>query len=194
MLFVPDGEAIPARGLTVSSQGSGNSLLSSCMELELYSVLMPPYFSVLDSCEPSKDTFPMTACTLCPRTSELWKPFRFNWGSFPTGCCDGLSLKSLDAGTDPQRGLEKYLLCKEVYSGRRRYVILLLKCREERWKAFLLLPYSSVLAAFMMPHEDKYAERETSEFNYSTWPEALWWALSENLITTAFECLSRTDL
>lgn len=193
MLFVPDGEAVPARGFAVSFQGSSNSLLSSCMELELYSVLMPPCFSVSDSCEPSKDTLPMTACTLCPSPSELEKPFPFNWGSFPSGCCDGLNLKSLDAGTDLQRGLEKYLPCKEVYSGRGRYVILLLKPRVERWKALLLLPYSSVLAAFMVPREEKYAEKH---LNAITPPDLRLSGGHPVKITSPLlsECLSRTDL
>jgi len=79
-----------------------------------------------------------------------------------------LTLRSLDAGTDLQRGLEKYLPYKEVYSRRRRYVILLLKPREERQKALLLVPYPRELAAFMLPHEQKDAEREPSECNYST--------------------------
>jgi len=41
------------------------------MELELCSVLVPPYFSVSDSCEPSKDPFPMVACVLCRSPAVL---------------------------------------------------------------------------------------------------------------------------
>lgn len=55
------------------------------------------------------------------------------------------------------------------------------------------MPYPSELAAFILPHEKKEAERETSEHSYSTWPGTLQWTLSETHIAAAFTCPGRTD-
>lgn len=69
-LFAPDGETIPVR-LAVSFQGSSNSMLSSGMKLELCCLLVPLYFSVSNSCDPSKEPFPVAVYTLCPSPASL---------------------------------------------------------------------------------------------------------------------------
>lgn len=83
----------------------------------------------------------------------------------------GLNLRSLDAGTDLQRGLEKYLPCKEVYSRRRRYVILLLNPERKGFISSFIAPaLPSELAAFTLLHEKKGRERNIwTQLLHLTW-------------------------
>lgn len=69
-LFAPDVVTIPVRS-AASFQGSSNSMLSCGMKLELCCLLVPPYFSASNSCDPSKEPFPAALYTLRPSPESL---------------------------------------------------------------------------------------------------------------------------